>query len=767
MKSSRLKNNRLFFKIYFYFLLLLIPILIIGMATYFYTIYATKKNFEERISTNLGSSVKAVDAFIRMAQETGVSFFDEEEVQQLLLPDYAQTINMKVNLWKIPKIIQKEESIIGNISDSMFAYTDTQSVYTNNGIDSYDNFFNKFYIYKKYDFNYWNDQLNSGKTLAILAPSEVEKIDDPYSYKVVPIVMTKQTNGSNIVLVQNLSVNTVVQSLKGDSIFQSTIYLVIDQQGNIICNDSEFNSVINNKFVLKSIETSNEIRIDGVDYIVNSSESELCGWLYYSLTPIEEFNGQADNILFLIMLLSLILIVMGIVISYIFSLNIYSPIRNIRDIIIKENSKLSYNKKADEIQIIQKGISLLSSTRKQSQTILNTYSQNFIENSFLFLFEGRAVDLNVLTKMLTDYAGFDKKGYICCILYINFNSNYYHDFNQIEHQEILHEIFKISQSCMKNNIKSFMAQINCHFLCLCNINGADDKKILFENLNKFMDLFKYDIYYCGITISISESFFDIGKIGDAFDDAMTSLMNQCSKNHFDIICSNGNFKTRSFSYSTSEEQKILNCLSASDCENLRDILQTIWDNNISLKVSYRQMNQLLQEIHYTGVRFLEENGIPSEQIRIKNKEELQFSEFEVCADSGQFIDSLIVFFHSVIEITGNRPKSKTKGLVSLIIEYIHANYDKDLSLNRISDEMNVSVKYVSRIFKEKMGINLTLFITQVRVEKSEELLKNTDLTVCEIANRVGIYSRTTFLRIFKKIVGITPNEYRIANKKKS
>ncbi|WP_135557188.1 helix-turn-helix transcriptional regulator [Paenibacillus cymbidii] len=105
-------------------------------------------------------------------------------------------------------------------------------------------------------------------------------------------------------------------------------------------------------------------------------------------------------------------------------------------------------------------------------------------------------------------------------------------------------------------------------------------------------------------------------------------------------------------------------------------------------------------------------------------------------------------------------EDKSGTLVASVIRYIDAHYADNLSLDVIADEAGVSAKYISRLYKEKTGINLTDYISSVRIDKAKELLRNTDSNVQEISERVGIFSRSTFIRLFKKSEGITPNEYR-------
>lgn len=69
------------------------------------------------------------------------------------------------------------------------------------------------------------------------------------------------------------------------------------------------------------------------------------------------------------------------------------------------------------------------------------------------------------------------------------------------------------------------------------------------------------------------------------------------------------------------------------------------------------------------------------------------------------------------------------------------------------------------MFKQKTGENLTDYINNVRIEKARDILRNTNTKIGDIAGLVGLESRTTFLRVFKKLEGISPNEYRNINRR--
>lgn len=100
--------------------------------------------------------------------------------------------------------------------------------------------------------------------------------------------------------------------------------------------------------------------------------------------------------------------------------------------------------------------------------------------------------------------------------------------------------------------------------------------------------------------------------------------------------------------------------------------------------------------------------------------------------------------------------------VKQIQRYIAANYfDLNLSVQKVADAYNVSLPYLSRIFKKESGTGLLDYIIRYRVDKAKELMtSNPEESIASIAVRVGFCSSQTLIRAFKRCEGITPGHYR-------
>ena len=104
--------------------------------------------------------------------------------------------------------------------------------------------------------------------------------------------------------------------------------------------------------------------------------------------------------------------------------------------------------------------------------------------------------------------------------------------------------------------------------------------------------------------------------------------------------------------------------------------------------------------------------------------------------------------------------ASSKDKIQLATQYIKKHYNENLSINGLAELYNMSPNYFSSVFKKELDQSAVNYITEVRMEKAREYLKDTDLSVIEIAENVGYEDSQYFFRVFKKTTGVTPLQYR-------
>jgi len=116
----------------------------------------------------------------------------------------------------------------------------------------------------------------------------------------------------------------------------------------------------------------------------------------------------------------------------------------------------------------------------------------------------------------------------------------------------------------------------------------------------------------------------------------------------------------------------------------------------------------------------------------------------------------------------SRPLQEEKGgnyksSIRRVVRLMEKNYEKFLTLQDASDLVLLSPKYISRLFKKETRIGFTEFRTNLKIRHAKKILKSSSCTVSQVADRIGYQNPASFIKMFKKVTGNTPTEYRQKN----
>lgn len=127
-------------------------------------------------------------------------------------------------------------------------------------------------------------------------------------------------------------------------------------------------------------------------------------------------------------------------------------------------------------------------------------------------------------------------------------------------------------------------------------------------------------------------------------------------------------------------------------------------------------------------------------------------------------DALRTFLKNILFLAAgerNREiKGKNTGIVRKVLDYLEQNYNRNISLEELAEQVYLNPKYLCRLVKKETGENITDIVSKLRIEKAKEMMADVRLKTYEISNSVGISDSRYFSQLFKKITGVTPSEYR-------
>ena len=114
----------------------------------------------------------------------------------------------------------------------------------------------------------------------------------------------------------------------------------------------------------------------------------------------------------------------------------------------------------------------------------------------------------------------------------------------------------------------------------------------------------------------------------------------------------------------------------------------------------------------------------------------------------------------IFQYQNSQQKQRFDNLITSLHKYIHENLGKDLSLVTLSETVYLNPAYLSRLYKQVTGKNISEYISELRLNKAKKLLHKKDMKINEIAVSIGYESAAHFSRLFKRATNMTPQEFR-------
>ena len=215
-----------------------------------------------------------------------------------------------------------------------------------------------------------------------------------------------------------------------------------------------------------------------------------------------------------------------------------------------------------------------------------------------------------------------------------------------------------------------------------------------------------------------------------------------------------------------EEYAFYHAVSSGDVETVRKNCQEkrFMDSNGAGTLSKNPLTNIKYHFVITTAmitRICVENGLEMEQAyRLSDFYILKLDNINSLVGVADLHESMVLDFTGKMRLL---QKSATSKPITTCIDYIYGHIKERITIEDLAEHTGLSTSYLSRLFKKELGVSVSDYIREKKIEKSQNLLKYCDYSLIDISNYLSFSSQSHFIQAFKKYVGMTPKKYRDIN----
>jgi two-component system response regulator YesN len=474
-------------------------------------------------------------------------------------------------------------------------------------------------------------------------------------------------------------------------------------------------------------------------------------WKIVNIISIDQFYQSTRFIQLLLIVICLLAILIGLVISFIFTRQIYNPLAIIIQKIRLLAGAPGNTLKKNEYGFINEFIDDITVKVQSFQETEPAIKHNFIMGLLYHRFFSEQ-ELAEMTKLLDDTINFP---------------HYYVALFQMDETAIKDLTLEESQA-MKHQInleiqKNDNEQGKCIGIDLPNLGigvivGVKEAGAAFiDGFIKRIISYSLSNYNLPVTVTVGTRVVSWPEIHQSFKAAT-----QLQKYHYfypEATLIDETFLKKEHNHEMLPETLVTDFSEGLRLRNLAQVEQVLTGLITMISegnYSANQCQQMVLEIAHVFSVYLKDMRYPLSDHDKANLENL----WDATGNIQGFKIWITKFAKKVFNWVEIRTGNRNYQIVEKVVRYLSSNLEKDISLDTAAELVNLSPSYFSKIFKEVMGVAFITYLTDLRLEKAQELLLQTDLSIQEIGFKVGYNASAYFIKQYKAKSGYTPYDYR-------
>jgi two-component system response regulator YesN len=735
-----------------YILVLLLPVTV-GFFLYNKTDKILIENVNRSNTAMLEQITQVVDT-----QVTEVSKLTSQISQNQKLPALLnmKKIEQSDDLYKFVEFVRILSNYQMNnnfISDFYVYLPNTDTVLSPSMKTDSKTFYNNIYSYENMTYEEYMEKILSSYHLNSFLPSKsVGQGKHMITFiQSLPVGEKKEIKGTLVILIDEQEIRNMINRI--ERLNNGVVNLYSEQMEILMTNSG------NSKLTLKNPESSYTYHED--DMILTYSPKIRYGWSFLIAVPKEIVLSQVNVLKTWAVFLVMVCLLVGITVSYYFAHKNYRPIRDVVQEIIKRKS-MTHVAVENDYDFIKETI--LTSINNESYLNSQLSKQvPVIQSDFLSkLFRGHIDELD-MTETNFSLVGVRFIGDYFRIIIINIDEFSYL-FTKDKEQDfalIRFVICNISNEVLKDNGYSIVMEPNRLVILITQSDPHINQKNQLENLvNSIVDIIERRLK-TRITMAISQIHEGVKNINRCYNEALEGIGYKMIFGQSSIIYYEDISKADPFfyHYPMETEVQIINFTKNGDYSNVHKLMDQVYDLHFHTNhITPEMCKCLFVDIMGTFFKLSGMLNIDSKQL-VEENDLIQYVLISSTAD--EMLKKIKELFRLMCLEVNRTKTDRNEQLFQKITDYVHEHYRNNMiSIKMIADYFELHPNYLSSFFKKYSGQNISDYIVNLRIIHSKELLANSILTIMDIAHCVGYTNDVGFIRVFKKMEGVTPGKYR-------
>lgn len=292
------------------------------------------------------------------------------------------------------------------------------------------------------------------------------------------------------------------------------------------------------------------------------------------------------------------------------------------------------------------------------------------------------------------------------------------------------------------------------------IISESETELIQKKLVKAMALIE-DAHAFGLTAAVGRPVASAGEIDRSFTQALDILKRRSAVDRTSVITYKqlSQVQMVSYYYPIDTERELISYVIRGKRENALNTLNRLLSENLEQRqLTRQQLDQFSLLVLATLSRIIQQLNMSFEEFVQTHKESLDIVQHGESKE--RMVSAITGLYSAMLDTIDQQNEMMDNRTVKRMIEYIHDNYNRDLSLSMIAEEFNFSPGYVSIAFKNHSGENFKDYLNFYRVQQAKEIMRQQkDIKIGDLALMIGCNNANTFIRMFRKYEGLAPGQY--------